>query len=65
MPISAQALDILLAHGFSENISKVALNAVGGSSITLALEWIEKHSDDPVINTWIDVEIIDMPADEY
>lgn len=59
MPISAQALDIMLAYGFSVNLAKHALKATD-SSIEKALIWIANHMDDINSHAFIDVDIIDM-----
>jgi len=59
MPIGAQALDVLLAYGFSVNLAKHALKATD-SSIEKALIWIANHMDDPNSHAFIDVDIVDM-----
>jgi len=64
MPISAQALEILIAYGFPKNLSKRALKSTGGSSVDLALNWIDENRTDPTIDMPVDVDIIDMSFDD-
>jgi len=45
-------LDLLLAHGFTEEFSKQALAAVGTTSFEALLDWIQEESfREPVSST--------------
>lgn len=44
--INIEALNILIAYGFTHECSKKALLATEGQSIDKALDWIYEHLDD-------------------
>jgi len=50
MPVCQIAHDTMVTMEFNENACYHALNAVGGYSIDLALEWLVDHMHDESIN---------------
>ena len=56
MPVNELAHNVLIAMGLGENASYRALLEVGGSSIDMAMDWLDIHRYDEGIDDEIDKE---------